>query len=235
MANLSTYGLDVLSEVPNYDTYHDNIMFEQSVQEMSSEQPVIGKDSNIEITSDSNVISYYQYLKKNENEVVQSTTSPKQHDAMIMSVIDEMYTQVAKCNVANQENNIKNKSLTIELERYKELTLILAEESRINLKDKQNDPIVKEKKVNITPIDYASLNKLYEHFVSKKQLSAEQGFWLPISQTVSEKPSVQPKPVQNDLPCELPSISIVKESFLKMESHLDNFDKVIKVRTKVTR
>ncbi|GKE39336.1 hypothetical protein Tco_1462741 [Tanacetum coccineum] len=24
MANLSAYGSDVLSEVPNYDTYHDN-------------------------------------------------------------------------------------------------------------------------------------------------------------------------------------------------------------------
>ncbi|GJW80542.1 hypothetical protein Tco_0144517 [Tanacetum coccineum] len=41
-----------------------------------------------------------------------------------------------------------------------EETLILAEESRIKMKDKQNDPIVKEKKVNIKPIDYALLNKL---------------------------------------------------------------------------
>ncbi|GKB00311.1 hypothetical protein Tco_0828304, partial [Tanacetum coccineum] len=136
---------------------------------MSSEQPVIDNDSNIEITSDSNVISYYQYLKKNENEVVQSTTSPKQHDAMIMSVIDEMYTQVAKCNVANQENKIKNESLTIELERYKELVNVL-----------------------------------------KKDKILKQGFWLPISQTVSEKPSVQPELVQNDLPCELPSIKYFK-------------------------
>ncbi|GJR04420.1 hypothetical protein Tco_0527404 [Tanacetum coccineum] len=34
MANLFTYGSDVLSEVPNYNTYHDNIVFEQNVQEM---------------------------------------------------------------------------------------------------------------------------------------------------------------------------------------------------------
>ncbi|GKD73706.1 hypothetical protein Tco_1331988 [Tanacetum coccineum] len=46
---------------------------------------------------DSNVLS------ENEHEVVQSTTSPEQHDAMIMSVIDEMSNQVAKCNAANQE------------------------------------------------------------------------------------------------------------------------------------
>ncbi|GJS80116.1 retrovirus-related pol polyprotein from transposon TNT 1-94 [Tanacetum coccineum] len=104
---------------------------------------------------------------------------------------------------------------------------------------KQNDKIVKEKKVDITPIDYTSLNKLSEHFVAyfvpKKQLSAEQAFWLPILKTFSEQPSVQPKPVQNDLPHQLPTTSMVKQNLLKAKSHLDNFDKVIKVKTKVTR
>ncbi|GKF93105.1 hypothetical protein Tco_0279824, partial [Tanacetum coccineum] len=49
---------DVLFDVPNYNTYRDNTMFEQNVQEMQySEQPITDDDSNIEITSDSNVIS----------------------------------------------------------------------------------------------------------------------------------------------------------------------------------
>ncbi|GJZ24936.1 hypothetical protein Tco_0562395 [Tanacetum coccineum] len=38
-------------------------------------------------------------------------------------------------------------------------TLELAEESRLKMHAKQNDPIVKEKKVNIAPIDYVALNK----------------------------------------------------------------------------
>ncbi|GJZ11016.1 hypothetical protein Tco_0545775 [Tanacetum coccineum] len=71
-----------------------------------------------------------------------------------------------------------------------EETLLLAEESRLKINAKQNDPITKEKKVNIAPIDYSTLNKLYEHFVKnfvpKKQLSVEQAFWLPISKNVSE-------------------------------------------------
>ncbi|GJW80541.1 hypothetical protein Tco_0144516 [Tanacetum coccineum] len=97
MANLTSYGSDVLFEVPNYDTYHDNTLFEHSVQEMHySEQPFIDDDSNIEITSDNNVILYDQYLKESENEVVQSTTSPEQQDSMIMSVIEKMSNQVAK-------------------------------------------------------------------------------------------------------------------------------------------
>ncbi|GJU70581.1 hypothetical protein Tco_1256840 [Tanacetum coccineum] len=46
-----------------------------------------------------------------------------------------------------------------------EETLELAEESRLKMHAKQNDPIIQEKKVNIAPIDYVALNKLSEHFV----------------------------------------------------------------------
>ncbi|GKE83123.1 hypothetical protein Tco_1553123, partial [Tanacetum coccineum] len=121
MTNLSDYGLNVLSEVLNYNTYRDNTVFEQNVQEMQySEQHGINDDSNIEITSDNNVISYDQYLKESENEVDQSTVSPDQQKAMIMSIIKEMSSQVAKCNAVNQENKTVNESLTVELERYKE-------------------------------------------------------------------------------------------------------------------
>ena len=67
-----------------------------------------------------------------------------------------------------------------------EETLILAEESRLKMIAKQNDPDVIEKKVNTKHVDYVALNKLSEHFekhfVPQKQLSTEQAFWLPVSQ-----------------------------------------------------
>ncbi|GJX78666.1 hypothetical protein Tco_0326815 [Tanacetum coccineum] len=96
-------------------------------------------DSDVlsEITSDSNVISYDRYLKENENEIVKSTTSPEQHDAMIMFVIDEMSSQVAKCNAANMKNKIKNESLTIELKRYKEMVKFFDERQKFELTDKE--------------------------------------------------------------------------------------------------
>ncbi|GJX49111.1 hypothetical protein Tco_0275956 [Tanacetum coccineum] len=57
-----------------------------------------------------------------------------------------------------------------------EETLQLAEESRLKMHAKQNDLIMKEKKVNIARIDYVALNKLSKHFVKhfvpQKQLSA---------------------------------------------------------------
>ncbi|GJT38235.1 hypothetical protein Tco_0938100 [Tanacetum coccineum] len=62
-----------------------------------------------------------------------------------------------------------------------EETLILAEESRLKMIEKQNDPIMKKEKINITPINYSELNKLAEDFgkcfVPQKELSAEQKFW----------------------------------------------------------
>ncbi|GKD16632.1 hypothetical protein Tco_1205790, partial [Tanacetum coccineum] len=58
--------------------------------------------------------------------------------------------------------------------------LILEEKSRSKMLDKQNDPISIEKKIKISPIDYSKLNKIKEdsgkHFVTQKELSAEQAF-----------------------------------------------------------
>ncbi|GJZ05477.1 hypothetical protein Tco_0539270 [Tanacetum coccineum] len=71
-----------------------------------------------------------------------------------------------------------------------EETLILEEESRSNMLEKQNDPILKEKKINISQINYSELNKLAQdfekHFVPQKEMSAEQAFWLQLSNLISE-------------------------------------------------
>ncbi|GJY99276.1 hypothetical protein Tco_0516706 [Tanacetum coccineum] len=102
----------------------------------------------------------------------------------------------------------------------------------------KTDPIAKYKKVNIAPTDYAALNKLSEHFVKhfvpQKQVFAKQAFLLPNSKPVSETPPVKSEPVLKEIPRELPTISLVKDSFYKMRSHVNDFDKVIIVRTKVT-
>ncbi|GKE34983.1 hypothetical protein Tco_1454305, partial [Tanacetum coccineum] len=62
-----------------------------------------------------------------------------------------------------------------------EETLMLAEESRSKMILKQKDPIMIEKKVNTTPVDYAVLNQLSQdfekQFVPQTELSAEQAFW----------------------------------------------------------
>ncbi|GKB19871.1 gag-pol polyprotein [Tanacetum coccineum] len=89
-----------------------------------------------------------------------------------------------------------------------EKTLILAEESRLKMVEKQNDPIMKKEKINITPINYSELNKLADdfgkHFILQQELSTEQKFWLQSSNKNSEEPSTSNTPVKIEVPGELP-------------------------------
>ncbi|GJV04423.1 hypothetical protein Tco_1337992 [Tanacetum coccineum] len=62
MASLSHYGSDALAEVNNHDNVDNNLM-NQVVQAIpSSEQSSIVNNLETEITSDSNIIPYSQYV-----------------------------------------------------------------------------------------------------------------------------------------------------------------------------
>ncbi|GKC35695.1 hypothetical protein Tco_1048079 [Tanacetum coccineum] len=65
-------------------------------------------------------------------------TSPSAHqDVMIMSVIEEMNNQVAKCNKVDKENKIIHESLTTELKRYKEQIKLFEERQQFYLNDRE--------------------------------------------------------------------------------------------------
>ncbi|GJS94641.1 hypothetical protein Tco_0801609 [Tanacetum coccineum] len=124
MANLSNYGYDVISEVPHSDSYH-NDMDNQSVHTIQDfEQTPFVDFSDNEITSDSNIISYFQYLHETQQAAIQDTN-------------------------ANQEKN--NESVTAELERYKERVKFFEQRLNIGLSthekmiDSQMDDMIKEK------------------------------------------------------------------------------------------
>ncbi|GKB76861.1 retrovirus-related pol polyprotein from transposon TNT 1-94 [Tanacetum coccineum] len=94
MANLSSYGSDVLLEVLHSETSH-NDMGNQSVHAMPDfKQTPIVDFSNNEITSDSNIISYSQYLQETQLAAVQDTNLYAQQDSMILSVIEQMSEQM---------------------------------------------------------------------------------------------------------------------------------------------
>ncbi|GJT78978.1 retrovirus-related pol polyprotein from transposon TNT 1-94 [Tanacetum coccineum] len=73
MANLSNYSSDVISKVPRHEPYHTD-MDNQSVHTMQGfeQTPVVDFTDN-EITSDSNIIPYAQYLQETQQAVVQDT------------------------------------------------------------------------------------------------------------------------------------------------------------------
>ncbi|GJT96398.1 hypothetical protein Tco_1091916 [Tanacetum coccineum] len=106
MSNLSSYDSDVISKM-----YY-------------SEQPAFDPASDIEIISDSNIVSYDQYLKQTESAAVQNTTSIEQQNVVIISVFDEITHRLAKCNAESIKNKNEQESLTAELERYKEMCSI---------------------------------------------------------------------------------------------------------------
>ncbi|GJT52509.1 retrovirus-related pol polyprotein from transposon TNT 1-94 [Tanacetum coccineum] len=95
----------------------------------------------------------------------------------------------------------------------------------------------KEDKYLDEVIDLQKKNKALDnvHFVPQTKLSAEQAYWLPISQPVVAKPPVPSEPVlKKEIPRELPSIRLVKDSFHKMREHVNKFDETITFRTKIT-
>ncbi|GKB31542.1 retrovirus-related pol polyprotein from transposon TNT 1-94 [Tanacetum coccineum] len=115
MANLSHYGLDALAEVHNHDNMN-NDMINQAVQMMpSSEQ------SNVAI--------------------VQNSNSSAQQDDLILSVIEQLKTQLTNCTKINLENKSVNDTLTAELERYKEQSVeidLLKQSLLEHLKEKES-------------------------------------------------------------------------------------------------
>ncbi|GJY42472.1 retrovirus-related pol polyprotein from transposon TNT 1-94 [Tanacetum coccineum] len=138
MANLSHYGSDALSEVHNHDNVN-NDMTNQVVQAMpSSEQSNVVNHSETEITSDSNIIPYSQYLIESQQVAVQNSNSSAQQDDLILSVIEQLKTQVVHCTKTNLENKSVNDTLTAELERYKEQVKVLKEGQNVDLKKKES-------------------------------------------------------------------------------------------------
>ncbi|GJW36395.1 hypothetical protein Tco_0059315 [Tanacetum coccineum] len=116
-----------------------------------------------------------------------------------------------------------------------EETLILEEESRSKMLDKQNDLISIKQNFNISLIDYSKLNNLKEdfckRFVTQQELSTEQAFWLKHLNYNSDTSVKSHTPVRIKAPSELPKISLVNESLKKLKYHFASFDKVVKKRT----
>ncbi|GJY23615.1 hypothetical protein Tco_0397273 [Tanacetum coccineum] len=139
MANISNYSSDVISEVPNYETYL-NDMENQSVHAMQDfEQTQVVDFIDNEIHSDSNIISYYQYLQETQQANVQDTNFKVQQDSMILSMIEQMSEQIIN-HVNNWEKANKeqiNESVIAELERYKERVKTFKQRLNIDLSSRE--------------------------------------------------------------------------------------------------
>ncbi|GJW31054.1 hypothetical protein Tco_0047929 [Tanacetum coccineum] len=153
MANLSSYGSDVLLEVPHSDNTN-NDMLNQSVQEMPYFEPskfVNHSKNEIHNNNLKQALGFQNpfYLKKAQQ------IRPMLYDGSVIA----------------KETNV------ILIADFEE-TLMLEEVSRSKMLLKQSDLMVLEKKVNIKPINYAELNQLSKdfgkRFIPQQELSDEQ-------------------------------------------------------------
>ncbi|GKD11222.1 integrase, catalytic region, zinc finger, CCHC-type containing protein [Tanacetum coccineum] len=108
MANLTRYGSDVLAEVHNPATTD---MMNQGGQVMPSYE---------------------------QSTAVQNSNSSVQQNALILSVFEQLKTQVTHCTKINLENKNVNDTLTAELERYKEQVKVLKEGQNVEIKIQDN-------------------------------------------------------------------------------------------------
>nr|GEV07530.1 hypothetical protein [Tanacetum cinerariifolium] len=116
-------------------------------------------------------------------------------------------------------------------------TLMLEDESRLKMLQKQKDPMITEKKVNTKPVDYAALNQLSKdfetRFVPQTELSAEQAFWSKNFGNFEET-NLSTSTTIVEVPKELPKLSMVNSILKKLKFHLASFDMVVKERTTAT-
>ncbi|GKA34451.1 retrovirus-related pol polyprotein from transposon TNT 1-94 [Tanacetum coccineum] len=166
MVNLSHYGSDALAEVHNHNNMNNN-MINQAVQAtQSSEQSNVMNHSETEIISDSNIIPYSQYVIESQRAAIQNSNSSAQQDALILSVIEQLKTQVVNCTKINLDNKSVNDTLTAELERYKEQVKVLKEGQNVDLRSNDN---VSDSSAQSVEIDRLK-QTLSEHLKEKESL-----------------------------------------------------------------
>ncbi|GJW53584.1 retrovirus-related pol polyprotein from transposon TNT 1-94 [Tanacetum coccineum] len=221
MANLSHYGSDALAKVNNHDNM-DNNMINQAVQAMpSSEQSSVVNHSETEITSDSNIIPYSQYVKESQQTAVHKSNSSAQQDALILSVIEQLKTQVINCTKINLDNKSVNDTLTAELERYKEQVKVLKEGQNVDLKKKESL--------------MQTVTLLKNDFKKEESRNIDREIALEKKNSMnSSDPSPSCRPTKVEVPKELPKVSMVNTSLKKLKHHLAGFDVVVKERTTAT-
>ncbi|GKA20552.1 hypothetical protein Tco_0700541 [Tanacetum coccineum] len=190
MANLSHYGSDALAEVHNHDNMNNN-MLNQAVQALpSSEQSNVVTHSETEINSDSNIIPYSQYVIESQQAAVQNSNSSAQQDALILSVIEQLKTQVVNYTKINLDNKSVNDTLTAELERYKEQK----EESRnidreiaLEKKMKQLDIIVFKRDQSAQTVHMLTKPQFFYDHTTKQALGFQNPFYLKKAQQLEPK------------------------------------------------
>nr|GEW92308.1 retrovirus-related Pol polyprotein from transposon TNT 1-94 [Tanacetum cinerariifolium] len=208
MANLSHCGSDNLAEVHNPDNVTNNVIDQGVLEIPIFEQSNIMNHSDTKITSDSSIIPYSQYMNESQYATVQNSDFPTQQDALILSVIEQLKTQVVNYTKINQDNKSVNEILTAEIERYKDQVRILKEGNNV---DNASDSCAQSLEIDNLK------HTLSEHLKEKEYLQ-QMNF------VHSAEPNLSSRPTIVEVPKELPKVSMVNSSSKKLKFYLASFD-----------
>nr|GEV32560.1 hypothetical protein [Tanacetum cinerariifolium] len=189
------------------------------------------------------------YSESKTRTAVQNSNFHAQQDALILSVIEQLKTQVVNCTKINLDNKSVDDTLTAELERYKEQVRILKEGQNVDLKNKDN---VSDSCAQSVEIDHLK-QTLSEYLKEKESLMQtvtllKNDFKKEKSRNIDREISLEqrikhldnivfkgePTPSSRPTKVKVPKVRMVNTSLKKLKQHLASFDMVIKERTTAT-
>ncbi|GJX58517.1 hypothetical protein Tco_0289907 [Tanacetum coccineum] len=249
MANLSKYGYDVISKLPHFEPYH-NDMDNQSVHATQDfkQTPVLDFSDN-KITSDSNIIPYSQYFTREkmidsqmDDMIKEKLTLKQQIDSLeqnISNQIKEKESLLQTFTVFKNESKEKESKYMeneIDLEKKtKELDNIIYKKAQWIKPTLYDGSVISSQLVAIPVIDeeetliLEELNHLSEdfgkRFVPQQELFAEQAFWLQTSNPNTKQSDITPGRIE--VPSELPKIfkdqfDSIKKTCVRSKEHSDS-------------
>nr|GEU54101.1 serine/threonine protein kinase SRPK1 [Tanacetum cinerariifolium] len=238
IVNLSHYGYDNLAELHNQDNITNNLMILDVQAPSTAEQSTILTQSDTKNTNKESLVQKITLLKNNfQQEESKNIDRELVLEKQALGFQNLCYLKRAQqLKLKLYDGIVIEKSDAIVIHDSEE-TLLLAEESRSKILDKQNDPKMAEKKFITKPIYYVVLNQLSKDFETRfapqTELSAEQVFWSRYS-VQHEEPNLFTSTTIVEVPKELPKVSLVNSSLKKLKFHLASFDMVVKERTTAT-
>nr|GFA80673.1 hypothetical protein [Tanacetum cinerariifolium] len=190
-----------------------------------------------------------EYMNESRYATVQNSDFPAQQDALILTVIKQLKTQVVNCTKINQENKSVNEILTAELERYKDQVRILKEGN--NVKELNN--IVFKRNQSAQTVHMLTKPQFFYDRSTRKAFSFQNPCYLKKAQQLEPKvydssviqktnaivirdseETLMLEDESLEVPKELLKVSMVNSSLKKLEFHLASFDVVVKERTTAT-
>ncbi|GJY80616.1 hypothetical protein Tco_0493367 [Tanacetum coccineum] len=252
MANISNYGSDVISEVPHSETHLNDIENQgKANKEQNNESVTVELErykervKTFEQRLNIDLSSREKMINSQMDDMIKEKLALKEK---VDSLKQNLYKQIKEKECYQNPFYLKKAQLikptwydgiVISAKHVAmpviddEETLILEEECRSKMSKKEKDPEAIKQNISYIPIDYEKLNRLSDDFgkcfTLQQELSAEQAFWLRMSNPTS-KPSYA-SPVKIEAPKELPKVSLVNESLKNLKFHLARFDNVVKIRT----